>query len=129
MFLSPISVTSIPESPVLELDRRDVYPPKPASVLLGRTAARIAETGTRVLDLGTGSGICGLWMKRRVPSARVVMTDNRQAAESITRRPAPANRNRGRPAPVVAGPAPAARNDDPRAAARTAAYSSPDSRS
>jgi methylase of polypeptide subunit release factors len=60
---------------VFDTSHPDVYPPKPASLLLAEVAEATARPGHDVLDTCTGSGVVGIAVAKFVPGAAVVLAD------------------------------------------------------
>ena len=66
-------------------DGEDVYPPKPASLLLAEVAIKRIGPGERVLDACTGSGVAGLAVARYVPDSVVTLADLAEPALKAAR--------------------------------------------
>lgn len=66
------------------VDRR-VLIPRPETELVVETALAVAPGATRVLDVGTGSGVLAVALARELPRARVVALDRSPGALAIAR--------------------------------------------
>ena len=58
-----------------DISNPNVYPPKPASLLLAECAVKIVKSGDRVLDVCTGCGIVAVAIAKFVPKAVVFASD------------------------------------------------------
>jgi len=66
--------------------------PRPETEELVRiTADQLHSAPKRILDLGTGSGAIGLWMKKRYPDSEVVAVDSSSKALELSRKNAESN--------------------------------------
>lgn len=63
----------------------DVYPPKPASLLLANIAIKTIKPKQRVLDMCTGCGIVAIAVAKFVPNAKVFASDINPQAISLTK--------------------------------------------
>jgi len=70
---------------------REVYAPKPASLLLAEVAIDQLKPGERVLDACTGSGVVGIAIARYVAGSIVTVADLAEPALETARRNAAAN--------------------------------------
>src|SRR4051812_47935185 len=59
----------------IDLSAFDIYPPKPASLLLADIGAKVVIPGSRVLDVCTGSGIIAITIAKLVSGCAVVASD------------------------------------------------------
>lgn len=76
---------------VFETADREVYAPRPASLLLAEEAIRRVRPGERVLDACTGSGVVAIAVARHGIRTTVVAADVNPAALEATHRNARAN--------------------------------------
>ena len=65
--------------------KHDIYPPKPASLLLADAAVKIIKPNEKVLDMCTGSGIVAIAVAKFVPNAEVFASDINPEALSVTK--------------------------------------------
>ncbi|HZX19966.1 MAG TPA: methyltransferase [archaeon] len=70
----------------------EVYPPKPASLLLARIAAKIAAPNQKILDACCGSGIVAIAVAKFVPKSNVIASDINSEAILTTKKNAKKNR-------------------------------------
>lgn len=70
---------------------RQVYAPRPASLLLAAQAVERVRSGERFLDACTGSGVVGIAVARYVPGSQVSVADVNPAALAAARSNAAAN--------------------------------------
>ena len=70
---------------------RQVYAPRPASLLLAEQAVARVRPGERFLDACTGSGVVGIAVARYVPGSKVTVADVNPAALAAARTNAAAN--------------------------------------
>jgi methylase of polypeptide subunit release factors len=70
---------------------RQVYAPRPASLLLAEQAIERVRPGERFLDACTGSGVVGIAVARYVPGSKVYVADVNPAALAAARTNAAAN--------------------------------------
>lgn len=57
------------------IDDTQVYPPKPASLLLAEWAIKTVPEGAKVLDVFSGSGVVGIVVAQNKPGAAVTLSD------------------------------------------------------
>ena len=57
------------------IDNPEVYPPKPATLLLAEAALKVAKPGGNFLEIGTGAGAVAIAVARFVRVARVTASD------------------------------------------------------
>ena len=69
----------------------EVYPPKPASLLLAETAIKVVRPGDKVLDACTGSGVVAIAIAKFVPQTDVFASDLNPEAVAATKRNAEQN--------------------------------------
>ena len=69
----------------------EVYPPKPASLLLAETAIKVVRPGDKVLDACTGGGVVAVAIAKFVPQADVFASDLNPEAITATKRNAEQN--------------------------------------
>lgn len=77
----------------------DVYPPKPASLLLAEVATRVVRPQAKVLDACTGCGVVAIAVAKFVPQVEVCACDSNLDAITVTKRNA--KQNEVRVAPTV----------------------------
>lgn len=70
---------------------RQVYAPRPASLLLAEQAIKRVRPGERFLDACTGSGVVGIAVARYVSGSEVIVADVNPAALAASRANAAAN--------------------------------------
>ena len=58
-----------------DISNHNVYPPKPASLLLAETAIKNVKSGEKMLDVCTGCGIVAIAAAKFVPNIYVVASD------------------------------------------------------
>lgn len=69
----------------------DVYPPKPASILLTEMAIKTVKPGQKILDCCTGCGIVGIAVAKFVPKAIVTSSDINPKAIALAKKNAEQN--------------------------------------
>ena len=67
------------------LSDKDVYPPKPASLLLAKTAIKVIKPKETVLDMCTGCGIVAIAIAKFVPNTKVFASDVNPKAVHLTK--------------------------------------------
>ena len=74
-----------------DVSNADVYPPKPASLLLADIAMQEVQTQQRILDTCTGSGVVGIAAAKAAPESEITLADSSTVALEAAR--ANASRN------------------------------------
>mgnify|MGYP001584312598 CR=1 FL=1 len=69
----------------------EIYPPKPASLLLAEIAIKVVRPGYKVLDACTGCGVVAIAIAKFVPQADVFAADLNPEAIVATKRNAEQN--------------------------------------
>lgn len=80
--------------PKIELFGEDVYTPRPFSYLLAAWAVRRAQqlnAGAKVLDVGTGTGVVAITIKKAIENIEIFASDISDAALRVTQQNACAN--------------------------------------
>lgn len=74
-----------------DVSNPNVYPPKPASLLLAETAIRVLDPKQKILEVGTGCGVVAIAIAKFVSHAHVVATDINPEAVSVAKQNAQRN--------------------------------------
>lgn len=69
-----------------DIANKNVYPPKPASLLLAKTAIKNVKPQEKVLDMCTGCGVVAIAMAKFVPNLEVFASDINPEAISIAKK-------------------------------------------
>ena len=64
----------------------DVYPPKPASLLLAKNAIKVVKHGNIVLDACTGCGVVATAVEKFIPESKVFASDINPAALAVAKK-------------------------------------------
>src|SRR3989344_3104528 len=68
-----------------DVSNPEVYPPKPATLLLAEAASKIVRPGDTFLEVGTGSGAVAIAVAKFVRNAKVTASDINATAIQVTR--------------------------------------------
>ena len=74
-----------------DIANKNVYPPKPASLLLAKTAIKTIKSNSKVLDMCTGCGIVAISMAKFVPKTKVFASDINPNAIAVAKENAKLN--------------------------------------
>lgn len=74
-----------------DIGNSEIYPPKPASLLLAEIAIKVVRPGDKVLDACTGSGVVAIAIAKFVPQTDVFASDLNPEAIVTTKRNAEQN--------------------------------------
>lgn len=74
-----------------DISNNNVYPPKPASLLLAKAAIKQIKPGKRILDACTGSGVVAIAIAKLVRNVSVTASDLDAQALKLTRQNAKIN--------------------------------------